>query len=356
MDTSTLKTINTSKLFKRNSFKIPVALQPFFFKTIAEMLAEGFSINQSLNFMKLLLPKYQLSLQLILNNLASGQNFELSLKDLGFSSQIIAQLFFAQRQGRFIETLLEIADHLSILADYRKKLIKALLYPLVLSGFLIALLFGMRSFMLPQIMSFISEDTYQENLTARLLILFFTFLPQISLFLLGSILVLYLLIDFYLMRQSELRRFQILVNIPFLKTTIRQYCSYRLAKELGFFFNSGFSIQQTIELLITYPIDPFFTELAQALKGNFLQGIALKESIKNVDIFTSVLPVVIYQGELTNQTAQKCKLYAAKTFDDLLESISKKISYIQPILFIIIAILVMAMYLIMMLPMLTMEI
>ena len=39
----------------------------------------------------------------------------------------------------------------------------------------------------------------------------------------------------------------------------------------------------------------------------------------------------------------------------MLTDIAKKINYIQPILFILIAVLVMAMYLLMMLPMLTME-
>lgn len=356
MDSLTVKTTGILKLFKGTPYKIPVTLQAFFFKTLSEMLTEGFSINQSLQFMKLLLPKQHSALQLVIDNLSRGQNFELSLEDLGFSAQITAQIFFAQRQGRFAETLLEISDHLALLADYRKQLAKALIYPILLSSFLIALLFGMRSFMLPQIMTFISEETFQENVTARLLIIFFTFLPQITLFLVGGFLVVYLLVDFYLMRLSELKRFQLLVKVPFLKKIVRQYCSYRLAKELGYFFNSGFSIQQTIELWITYPIDPFFTELAQALKNNFLQGTALQETIEDLDIFTSVLPVVIYQGELTNQTAHKCRLYASKTFADLLESINKKITYIQPLLFILIALLVMAMYLVMMLPMLTMEI
>ena len=64
---------------------------------------------------------------------------------------------------------------------------------------------------------------------------------------------------------------------------------------------------------------------------------------------------MIYQGELTSQATSKCLVYADKLLNNLLEDISAKITYIQPVLFILIAVLVMAMYLMMLLPMLTMD-
>ena len=74
-----------------------------------------------------------------------------------------------------------------------------------------------------------------------------------------------------------------------------------------------------------------------------------------MNLFSIELPMVIYQGELTSQTAQKCKVYSDKLFHDLMEDVAKKIGYIQPFLFLVIAILILGMYLTIMLPMLTME-
>ncbi|EKB53414.1 competence type IV pilus assembly protein ComGB [Facklamia hominis] len=348
-------TINL-KSFNRNPLKLPAKQRYFLIKILAEMYEQGFSIHQSLQFLKILMPNYHLSLDYILEELNQGRPFEYALKQLGYSSKVVAQLFFSQKQGRFQTALWSIANYLKLLNDYRNKLIKALIYPIILFIFLIALLFGIRAFMLPQILSFISAETFEKQVFARLLILFFTYLPQIFLGGVGLLLLIYLCFDFYLLKLELMDRLQRLIKIPLLKKLIKNYYSYRIAEELGYFLSAGFSIQQILELLIHFPIDPFLSEIAKLLQKNYIQGIPLPESLEAIGLFNPSLPLVIYQGEITSQTGLKCQLYAKKTFNDLLENFNQKIQLIQPFLFILIALVVMAVYLILMLPMLSMEI
>lgn len=347
--------MNRPILNLKSSKKLPAKIRPYFLKSIAELLGEGFSIKQSLTFMEILLLKHQDAIAQINQELEKGNSFEQSIKGLGYSLSVISQLFYGQRQGRFIQSLLEVSQQLEEKYSYQQKLIKILVYPLLLSLFLLAMLFGMRTFILPHITSFISQEVYESQIFVRILVAFFTFLPQILGLVLAFILIVYGLVDFYLLKKEPLERFRILVHIPLLRKWVRSYCSYKIARELGHFFSGGYSLQQTLQVLVDYPIDPFLTNIAQVLHVSLKNGQALADILAEINIFTIELPIIIYQGELTSQTAQKCKLYSQKVYSDLMEDIQKTLALVQPLLFIMIAILVMAMYLIMMLPMLTMD-
>lgn len=349
------KLLTTDITFNRNKRKLPRKMQVYMLNLLHDLLAEGFSLNQSIQFMILLMPKYKDALNYVNEELMIGHTFESTLDELGFSLSSKAQLFYGQRQGKFIETLKIISTHLKTTLDYQQKIIKALIYPVIMAIALTVLLFGMRSFLLPHVTSFISEDIYEREVFVRWIILFFTYLPQIFGLTVSISLLLYLLLDFYILKLPLLKRFEIYRKIPIVRGWTTNYCTYKLAKQLGSFFLSGYSILQIIDTLETYPIDPFLTAMSVVLRDGLVSGTPLPDILEQASLFTSVFPLIIQQGELTSQTAQKCLVYADKLFHDLLNDIAQKIGYIQPILFILIAILVMAMYLLMMLPMLTMD-
>lgn len=345
--------IQNSKLSK--DIKIPKVLQAYLLQTLSELLLEGFSIHQSLVFMRVLMRKQTTAIDYIIRQLESGISFEMSLRALGYSNSLIAQLFYAQRQGRFTESLADASKQLKEAHHYKQKLVKTLVYPVFLAVGLVGMLFAMRQFLLPQVASFISQEAYDEQYLVRVLVYFFTYLPQIFGILLAFVLIIYGGVDMYLLKQSEMRRYQILTRIPLVEKWVRSYSSYKVSKEIGHFFSGGYSIQQTLTVIVDYPIDPFLSELAIEIQERMLKGEDLAAILDELNIFTKELPLVIYQGELTSQTAQKCYLYSRKVYLDLMDDIQAKLTLVQPILFILIGILVMSMYLLMMLPMLTMQ-
>ncbi|MBG9982506.1 type II secretion system F family protein [Aerococcaceae bacterium DSM 111020] len=346
--------INTVVL-RKNNRRLSQKDRVYFLKLLSELLTEGFSLNQCIDFMCLLMPKQQASFQYIIEQMLIGLPFETTLQELGFSLSTVAQLFYGQRQGKFVDSLSIVSEHLETKMAYQQKIIKTLIYPIVMTIALFILLFGMRAYLLPHVTSFITEDIYQNQAPVRWLVTFFTFLPQIVGVLFGSLLILYLIFDFYILRLPLLRRFHFYKKIPFIRYWTTYYCTYKVAKQFGNFLSSGYSMLQIVDTLEHYPIDPFLTAISAVLRNALNSGIPLPDIMKDSGLFTDIFPLIIQQGELTSQMAQKCLVYSDKLFEDLLDDISKKITYIQPILFIIIAALVMTMYLLMMLPMLTME-
>lgn len=323
--------------------------------TLADLSQQGFSIQQSLDYLKVLLPKYVPILDAIEMKFLQGLSFAQAIKEYGFPLSQVAQLFYADKQGRFSQALVEVGREIE--ANHRRKaeIIKLLAYPALLSLFMTGLLFGIRTFMLPQILSFVSPQAYETNFWVQVLVNFFTFLPQIFLVIVISILSLYLLIDFWLLKLDILRRYQLLVHWPLCQRWVRAYCGYKFTKHLALFYEAGYSIQQALQFINKYPIDPLMTSIAQELQTGYLGGQALDQMIGDLGIFPSDLSLVILRGELTSQLGHQCRIYSIKIYQDLVEDFRRKISLIQPILFLLIALLVMSMYLMMMLPMLTMQ-
>lgn len=216
-----LQNLNSS-----NSLKIPKKLHSYFLKTVSELLEEGFSLNQGLVFMKILMKKQDKSIEYILAQLEQGLSFESTLQALGYSNSIVAQLFYAQRQGRFVESLEDVSNQIAETQKYSQKLIKTLIYPIFLGIGLVGMLFAMRLFLLPQIASFISQEVYEEQWIVRLLVGFFTYLPQLFGVFIAILLIVYGGIDLYLLKQTQLIRFQLLTKLPGIRKWVRSYCTY----------------------------------------------------------------------------------------------------------------------------------
>lgn len=356
MAISQVKVITNLKWFNQTTAKkVKAKDQAMFLQTLYELLTEGFSLNQALVFMELLLPHYRPLIKILVQYLEQGAGLEKGLRQIGYSLSVVAQIFYGQKQGRFYPTIKKCAESLQQQDYYRQKMIKTLTYPLVMFVFLIVLLLGMRQFLLPQIVSFISVEVYQKNKFMQFLVGFFSYLPQLLVGILGLFIMIYFLFDLILMRQTYLNRYRMLIVFPLVQHWVRSYCTYKVSQTLGYFLEGGFSLQQTFEFIVQYPIDPFLSEVAQSLTRALRQGDSLSESLDGMEIFKPELGMIIYQGELTSQLSTKCLMFANKLFFELMEDIAKKINYLQPILFLIIAVLVMGMYLMMMLPMLTME-
>ena len=334
---------------------IPKSQWAYVFKTIGELIDSGFSLHQILTFMGILLPKYGHLFDKV--NLALGQGvaLEVALGHLGFGKDIQAQIFNAQKQGRLAMGCRQIGVEIEEVMHFKKSLIKVLTYPVLLTIFLTCVLFGMRYFMLDQITGFVSQATYDQFLWVRCLIHFFVYLPQIIIVVCSVILGCLGLYQIYLRQFTMIERYRILVKIPILQPLIRKICSYKVARDLGQFYEAGYSIQQTIQYLLKFPLDPFMTSVAQQLHQGYLQGLPLDHQLKDMGIFTETFPCIIKQGEMTSQLAQQCRIYAQKIFKECVEDIMKKIQWIQPILFLGIAFIILAIYLLMIMPMLTMS-
>ena len=102
-------------------------------------------------------------------DLAQGRRFSEMMAGIGFSDTVTTQLSLAEHHGNIELSLEKIGAYLENMRKVKKKLIEVSTYPLLLVGFLILIMLGLRNYLLPQMDS--------QNIGTQLISLF----PQIFL-------------------------------------------------------------------------------------------------------------------------------------------------------------------------------
>ncbi|WP_124058053.1 competence type IV pilus assembly protein ComGB [Vaginisenegalia massiliensis] len=352
-----IKPITILKWFKGQGKRSKLSLndQIQFLKALTELLNGGFSLSQSLTFLPILLPNLQNHLTTMEEQLNQGQEIEEVLQTIGFGDQLVSQVYFARQQGRLLEGLRQMTQQLLAKQVFVKKLSKTLFYPICLLIFLLGLLVAMRQFILPNLLTFISPQTYQKEPLLRFLIQFFSYLPQIGLAILSLIIVSAAGLDAYLRKRTSLQRWQFWTQFWPTRKWARLFLTQKVARDFGQFLQAGFSLQQIVSIVQANPTDRLQRQLFDLIGNQLMKGIDFPVIIHQTQLFTDVFPLVIYHGQLTSQTGFKCCLYADKLWDDSLEEFERKLNLLQPILFALIAVFILALYLMLMLPMLTMD-
>ena len=121
--------------------------------TFTVLLESGFSLQESL---QVLLRSRQFSepvIEQLIVHLAQGQSFAAAVAPLSLSATEKSQLHLAERHGDLTATLRRMVDYHTLVNKQKQLLYKVAAYPLLLLVFLLAALFGMHRFLLPQLLS-----------------------------------------------------------------------------------------------------------------------------------------------------------------------------------------------------------
>ena len=90
------------------------------------------------------------------------------------------------------------------------------------------------------------------------------------------------------------------------------------------------------------------------IESEMQKGISFAVAIDQLKLFQQPLILLIVQGELTHQLDIKLRQFSKNSFEDFKGTLEKKIMLVQPVLFVGIGLMIMSMYIILMLPTLTM--
>lgn len=102
--------------------------QAIFLATLAKLLSNGFSIEASLESMRLILPQENKLLLRIIQRLNIGENLAAALFDTGPTKTILSQIMIAEIHGNLIKCLRENAATLLIRQKNLQKILNLLAY------------------------------------------------------------------------------------------------------------------------------------------------------------------------------------------------------------------------------------
>jgi competence protein ComGB len=326
--------------------------QVVFLKRLGELLDHGYSLTQGIEFLQLQMNKRcKQDLKKGIESLKEGESFYNILVELKFHKDVLAYLFFAQKQGDISFALREGSSILARRIEHIAKLKKMLSYPLFLISFVACIIIVMEKILLPQFLSLYQSMNLDTSFFIAIL-LNFSSISKIFFYVSIVLLVFsFLLYVLYFKRLPALKQMNILVKFPFIKSWLQLLNSHFFSVQLSNLLKGGLSIYEAIKSFEEQQHSRFFKEESTEIKALLTSGERLDWIIASRTYFDKELAQIINHGQSHGNLDQELYHYSHYTLEQLDSKIATLLKVSQPLLFGSIGLIIVSMYMAIMLPM-----
>lgn len=324
--------------------------QSFFLMKLSELLQEGFVISQALVFMQLMMPNERLGILYLETLLQQGKPIYEGLGKLGYHQDTISQIALSYHTGSHIRVLYQCGEFIDKRDKQDKKMKQLLIYPMVLVGFILTLLLGMRQFFLPQMKRLSGEDMSVLTRIVLGILEDFPVYVGVSVAVLDVIGVVLRLVY---RRKSALAKLLFLHKIPIVSRWIEWYYTAYFCREMGRFYQHGVPLHDMLALMQQGHTAPVLQEFSQLVQQYAAQGYVLQHVIEKMSFLKKEMAYLITHGERISQLSVKLHFYADDCFLQLEKDVMRKMQWVQPIIFCVIGIIVLLIYMALLIPMLS---
>lgn len=279
----------------------------------------------------------------ILAKLEEGQQLSLALKDY-VSQATYYQLLIAERHGQLDESIAQLGKLLKRRIAQRAKLQSLLIYPLLLLGLLVLIIVAVHVWLRPALAQFgmMPNPAGQINWV------------KLSGYCLAVILV---IVGVYLgklfwwwKKQPTLTKHHWYSQLPLIGKFYRQYSYYYLSFNLGLLLQSGMDFQQICYFLGDFDKQSLLYQLGLQLKLWLEKGDELREFIALYPFIPPELVFFFSKGQTQAELSKEILLYSQLAYQKLLRQLDNLINLVQPLLFLVIAAIIIGTYLAILLP------
>lgn len=311
-------------------------------KMLGELLAEGFSLSEALHFIQIILSKNTDEVAYIIQEVEDGKRLDEPLVNLNFPTWVTSQIYLAYNHGELATVLLTCGIQLENEMNKRKELSQILVYPAFLMIFLIGMLLMMRYILLPHL----SDGS---NVSPAVFLIY-----QSPYILMGLAIIVGLVIIgvYYFFKNKQKKDFaEFLGKIPVVKGLSKSYYSHYFTKDWSALLQSGLSVKEVVSIMQSKETSKLLKEIGQDMEGVLLEGYPVEKALESYNFLHKELIEIIRHGEKTSNLQKELQLFSKDSYQRLNDDIERLFQYIQPISFLFIALMIVAVYAAMLLPM-----
>ena len=322
----------------RKRKRLPIAMQATLFATVADLLGNGFSFQQVFQFaVDVQGPAFQV-LQPVLVRLAAGDDLSTALRPY-IAVDLYYQFLIAETHGELRHTLTQAGQLMRARAEQGRQIRRLLQYPCLLLVLLLGTLGLVKAAILPSLGAQASVG-HQAALPWQLISI--------------GILVVVTALGWCGWRFQQLpirQRYHWLVKMPLIGKLIKSYCGYYLSLNAGMLLAGGLGIRGICEVSQQFQAKAFIHQQGKVVERALLQGTSLMAIIQADRLLPDELALLVGKESPAEQLSQELLYFATMQYERLIRQLNRMIGWIQPIMFGVIALVVVGTYLSLLLPM-----
>ncbi|MGX7196051.1 competence type IV pilus assembly protein ComGB [Enterococcus olivae] len=315
-----------------------------FLAILVALLENGFSLQESIEVIQRSGQFQEGQLQKFSRGLFLGETIAHCFAQIDFSVHQVVQIQLAETHGDIQHTLATMLQHMELFEKQQKELRKVAAYPVLLLFFVFSLLIGMRLFLLPPLLQ---SGMLPVDHWGMLFLRYAPIVLLVVLVVLGNgVLALFL----YFKRRTVLEKASFFARLPLTGTLYALYQTSCFSLEWGRLFKQGLEAQQILTQMSQINPSSLLAAVAKEVDEGLSQGKTLAEQLADYRFLTLEFPLIIYQGEVKGKLGEELLLYSQLLLTKFISKVEKGIQWIQPLVFLFIAVLILAIYMAMFLP------
>ncbi|MBS4217159.1 type II secretion system F family protein [Bacillus sp. FJAT-49711] len=325
--------------------------QGVFLSRASEMLNNGFTFLEILQFFGKLDPKNRQFMDSMINDLKSGHKIHEVFLNHHFDHGACVQMFFSEKHGFLADALLESGEYLQRMNEERKKLIKLMQYPLILFFILLFTAILLNTLLLPRFQYLYQSMGYEPTLGIKLVLHLMENIPFYLLLIFVVCLILYSIVKKTFQKKSALEIASFFSSLPFIKSVYKLYQTIFISREWGYLLRSGFSISEIIAIMESQKFKPLLQESAQQLKQMLLLGHSFGKALSELSFIEKEMILIVNHGDKNGRIDQELLYYSEHCLEKLQEKTENILIIIQPVIFSFIGVIIVFIYMSIFFPM-----
>lgn len=318
------------------------AAQAQWFLLVGDLLTVGFSLQRALAFTGVVMRRQQPVIAAVNARLRAGETFADSVRAF-VKPDLYYQLMLAEEHGELITTLNEIGQLLVTKHQQRQKLQRLLQYPLLLLFLLGVLIVGLSVYVFPELASWQAGGSEAGGQLRPILIGVAAFLI-IFVALAGAGMV----VHWY--RLGPDQRVDWLCRLPIVGKCYRLYYGYYIASTLAILLRCGMSLKEILGVIEQFSPRSLLFCLGKEAQRQVQDGGELDDLIRKHHFLPGELAVMVHKGMTVEELGADFNMLAKMQFKRLLVQLGELFTLVQPVIFIIIALVIVGLYLSILLP------
>ncbi|WP_188383628.1 competence type IV pilus assembly protein ComGB [Ornithinibacillus halotolerans] len=333
----------------RKNKRLPASIQLSFLNRLSRSLSNGYSLLAALETLKWDKTLQSLAIEII-DQLKRGISFEQALERLSFHSLITTYIYFSKEHSDLEESILQCIDIYEQRLMYKKKFAQAIRYPIILTIIFTITFMFIQQKVLPYIMNLFQTGSGDSFFLMSIIHLFS--ILYISLVIIGVIIGITIICWKYWKHRLPIsKQIRIYQAIPFYRSYLTLNTSFLFSTHFGSLLGTGLSIRDVLIILANQSKLPLLSYYATQLTESLNNGRHISMTMSELSFISPQLASIFQKNTNQEELKNDLTIYATFLTEEINQRIIKFITYIQPIFFIVLGLVIIMIYLSIMLPM-----